>query len=73
MRIDKIIKYIAECNGVSEAEVIKEMQDALDIAYQKPSNDFVKFHQRHIPRTNKIPTPEEFIRYAVGQILDPGK
>ncbi len=73
MKIDEIIKYIAECNGASEEEVIREMQDALDMAYQKPSNDIVKFHQKHIPRAREIPTPEEFIKYAVGKILDSGK
>ncbi len=46
MRIDEIIKYIAQCDGVSEEEVIKDMQDALDIAYQNHSNDTVKFHQK---------------------------
>ncbi len=70
MKIDEIIKYIAECNGVSEEEVIKDMQDALDMAYQKPSNYIVKFNQMRIPRTKEIPTPEELIKYAVDKILD---
>ncbi len=70
MKIDDIIKYIAECDGVSEEEVIKDMQDALDIAYKNPSNDIVKFHQKRIPRTKGIPTPEEFIKYAAEKILD---
>ncbi len=70
MKIDEIIKYIAECNGVSEEEVIKEMQDALDIAYKNPSDDIVKFHQKRVPRTKETPTPEEFIKYAAEKIAD---
>ncbi len=73
MRIDEIIKFIAQCDGVSEEEVIKDMQDALDIAYQNQSNDIVKFHQKFVPRTKEIPTPEEFIKYAVEKILDSNK
>ncbi len=73
MKIDEIIKYIAQCDGVSEEEVVKDMQDALDIAYQKPSNDIVKFQQNNIPRTKEVPTPEEFIKYAIEKILDSDK
>ncbi len=70
MKINDIIKYIAECDGVSEEEVLKDMQDALDIAYKSPSDDIVKFHQKHIPRAKEVPTPEEFIKYAAEKILD---
>lgn len=58
-----VLRKIARENGVSVAEVRREIELAIDAAYIKP-NAAALF----IPRKNAVPTLEEFINYCVGEI-----
>lgn len=65
----KIYRKIARENGVTVAEVKREMQLALNEAYKNTPDDGVtKAYQNHVPRKGEIPTPDELIKYAVEEI-----
>ena len=70
MNVRKIYRQIARKNGVTVKEVRNEMQGAILAAYQNPSknNSVTDAYQRKIPCRRKIPTPEELIRFATGEI-----
>ena len=69
MSMRKIYRKIAREHGVSPKEVREEMQAAIMKAYQKPPDDNITVaYQNRVPRKGEGPTPEEFIRYAAGQI-----
>jgi len=56
-------REIAKNNGVSMREVKGEMQAAIDDVYSNPNAQALK-----IPRQDKIPTIDEFVKYAVKQL-----
>lgn len=58
MNMKKIYRKIAKDNGISVAEVKKEMQKAINTAYAKPN-----FYAGCVERQNEIPTPEELITH----------
>ncbi|WP_242996560.1 sporulation initiation factor Spo0A C-terminal domain-containing protein [Lacrimispora amygdalina] len=66
----KIYRKIAKKNGVSVAEVKRDMQEAINAAYQNPPQDggVDAAYQQRIPCKRAIPTPDEFIRYAANKI-----
>lgn len=69
MSMRKIYRKIAREHGVSPKEVREEMQAAIMQAYQNPPDDNITVaYQNCVPRKGDVPTPEEFIRYAAGQI-----
>ena len=70
MNVRKIYRQITRKNGVTVKEVRNEMQGAILAAYQNPSknNSVTDAYQRKIPCRRKIPTPEELIRFATGEI-----
>ncbi len=70
MNTKKIIKEVAKQFGVSEKEVLQEMQAAINIAYENPSDDFVAVRQKRVPCNGSVPTPVEFIKYAAEKITD---
>ena len=59
----KIYRKIAKEYGITMQEVKSEMQSAINAAYQSNPDGVDR-----IPRKEKIPTPEEVIRYAAGEI-----
>lgn len=59
----KIYKKIAKENGVSVAEVKREMQEAIRATYVQPN-----FYAKCIPCENEVPTPDEFIAYAANRV-----
>lgn len=70
MDINRILEQVAKVNGVSVEEVRKEMQEAISTAYQDPPDDGGRTAalQKEVPCRGEIPTPEEFIRYAAGEL-----
>lgn len=70
MNMKKILRKIAKENGVTVAEVREEMQKAITEAWTNPPKDggVTKAYQRRVPSKGAIPTPEEVIRYAAGEI-----
>ncbi len=70
MGMRKIFRKIARENGISVKEVKEEMQEAIAYAYKNPPDDsgVTVACQKKVPCKGEIPTPEEFIRYAVEEI-----
>lgn len=65
----QIYRKIAKEHGVSVEQVKREMQDAIDYAYQnKPNDELTAFNQNRVPRKDEIPTVEEFIKYGANRI-----
>ena len=64
----RIYRKIAKEHGISVKEVKAEMQAALNAAYQHSQDPVMAANQQHVPKKGEIPTVEEFIRYASGQI-----
>lgn len=59
----KTTREVAKNNGVSVAEVRREMQAAIAPAYVTPNAAALA-----VPRKGDIPTTREFIGYYAGQI-----
>lgn len=70
MGMRKIYRQIARKNGVTVKEVRDEIQEAVSAAYQNPPEDggVTPAFQERIPCRGEIPTPEEVIRFAAGEI-----
>ena len=64
---DITIEKVARHNGVSEDEVRREIQTAIDLAMANPDPG-VREYWAKIPRKGDKPTPEEAILYISGQI-----
>lgn len=59
MNMRKIYRKIAKKQGVSVAEVKKDMQEAIDMSFLSAN-----LYTRSIPCKGEKPTPSEFISYA---------
>lgn len=69
MSMRNIYRKIAKENGVTLAEVKRDMQAAIDAAYNNPPDDGItKAYQQRVPRKNEVPTVEEFIRHATKEL-----
>ena len=69
MSMRKVYREVARKNGVSVAEVKRDMQAAIDHAYTNTPNDGITgAWQNRVPRKGEIPTAEEFIRYAAKDV-----
>ena len=55
-----LYRRIAKKNGVSVEEVKREMQAAIDVAYESPN-----YYARRVERKNEKPTTDEFIKHVV--------
>jgi indole-3-glycerol phosphate synthase len=67
----KIYREVAKKHGVSVKEVKEEMQKALDHAYSNTADDgVIVAYQKQVPSKGDIPTPEEFIKYAVNKVKE---
>ncbi len=64
--INVIIRHIANKEGISEQEVIDEVQKAIDAGYNNP-DPAVKAYWASMPFDGK-PTPQELIVYLAGKI-----
>jgi hypothetical protein len=56
----KLYRKTAKAHGVSVKEVKREMQIAIDAAYEKTN-----FYAGQVPHEGATPTPDEFIAHAV--------
>lgn len=69
MSMRSTYRKIAKENGITVAEVKQEIQAALNVTYENPPDDGVTIaYQNRVPRKDNIPTPDEFIRYAISEI-----
>lgn len=69
MSMRNIFRKLAKENGLSVKEVKDEMQNALEYAYQSTTQDgIISARQNAVPRKNKIPTPEEFVKYTANLV-----
>jgi hypothetical protein len=59
----KVYKQIARKYGVSVAEVRRDMQAAINEAYENPNAAALA-----VPKKGAIPTPEEFISHIAGKV-----
>ena len=65
MSMRKVYRKVARKYGVTVEEVKREMQSAINETYNNSdNNDITKAYQNKVPREGKIPTVDEFIRYA---------
>ena len=62
---EKIFEEIAKQNGVSVEEVKKEMQAAIDVAYENPN-----LYAAKVPKKGDKPTPDELIAYLSNEAKD---
>lgn len=69
--VNDIIRNIAKQEGVSEQEVIDEMQIAIDAAYNS-TDPTAQAEWAAMPFVGK-PTPQEFILYMTGRISNQQK
>ena len=64
MNWKRVLKKVARENGVSVAEVRREIQAAIDAAYINPS-----FHAQCVLRKGSKPTPEELMSHITRRIV----
>ncbi|MEA4992215.1 MAG: sporulation initiation factor Spo0A C-terminal domain-containing protein [Oscillibacter sp.] len=65
----KIYRQLAKKHGVTTEEIRRDMQSALNAAYENPARtpETVRA-QSTVLRGDEVPTPEEFIRHAVREV-----
>jgi Sporulation initiation factor Spo0A C terminal. len=72
MNINKIYQKIAKENGVTAAEVEREIQAAISAVYSDPqyNNAITKANQDKVTRRGEIPTAEELIHYVAQKVKE---
>jgi hypothetical protein len=65
MKSRQIFEQVGRENGVTAAEVIKEIEAAIAAAMANPDPTVQKFW-RSVPRKGKQPTPAEVLTYLFG-------
>lgn len=69
MSMRSIYRKIAKEHGVTVAEVKRDMQAAVDHAYQKSDKTTEEtLAQSQVPSRGETPTTKEFIRYAAQKV-----
>ncbi len=58
----EILAQIALENGTTPADILQEMQTAIDTAYENPTKD-EKYVQNTMSFPGDSPTPEEFVSH----------
>ena len=61
----EIFEEIARKEQITVEEAIKEMQIAINAAFENPTPAALS-----IPRKGKIPTPQEFVEYVANIVAD---
>lgn len=64
----RIIAQIAVKNGVTEAEVRRDITELIETAMANP-DPIVRAQWEMCPRAGEIPTPEEFIFWTSGMVI----
>ena len=67
MKYGKLIKKIAEQQGVSPESVYAEILKAIQISYNDP-NPARQAYWRNIAPDGELPTPEQFIKILADEI-----
>jgi len=67
MKVNRVLAEIALKNGVSVAEVRKEIQAALDEGMKNPDPK-VQAYWNSIPRRSEKPTLEEIVAYLANDV-----
>lgn len=66
MSMRNIYRRIAKEQGVTVADVKKDMQEAIDCAYKKQNKTIDEIiNQASVPCKGEIPTTEEFMQYVI--------
>ena len=69
MNLDEIYSKIAKEHGITVAEIKKEIQVAIDCAYNDPEKTMQEqIVQARIPHSGETPTVEELIAHVIRQI-----
>ena len=69
MSMRNIYRKIAKEHGVTVEEVKRDMQEAINFAYEnKPKYYDVSVEQKSLHNSEEIPTTEEFIAYIINEI-----
>ncbi len=73
MNMDDIYSKIAKEHGITVEEVKKEMQAAVDCAYNNPEKTMQeRMIQARISHNGGTPTAEELIAYVIRQVKQNG-
>ena len=64
MNWEKVLKKVARENGISVAEVRRDIQTAINAAYIYPT-----FHAQCVYRKGDKPTPEEFLSHITRRVI----
>ncbi len=67
----RLLKRVAKHHGVSEHQVRREMEAAIQATFQNPDATPEQIQARNrLPRVGEIPTVEEFLEYMTsGKVL----
>jgi polyhydroxyalkanoate synthesis regulator phasin len=69
MSMRNIYRRIAKEQGVTVADVKKDMQEAIDCAYKKQNKTIDEIiNQASVPCKDEIPTTEEFMQYVARRL-----
>lgn len=66
-KFNRILKIIAEKEGISVEEVYREMQAAIDAGYSNP-DPAIRTAWEKVPLPYGKPRPEDMVVYCAGQI-----
>ena len=70
MKYQRIFQQIARKHGTTPEAVRREIQQAIDAAFDNPPDDLAAYRIRRIPCKGERPTPEEASAYLSGQVAD---
>ncbi|SHN57304.1 sporulation initiation factor Spo0A C-terminal domain-containing protein [Desulfitobacterium chlororespirans] len=74
MNMREIYRKVARKHGVSVKEVKRDMQAAIEFAYNRPGrSEREKMVQESVERANGVPTVKELIAFAVGELREQEK
>jgi len=68
IKMEDIFNQIAKRHGVTAAEVKRDIEAAIEAAWES-DNPKVRAFQKEIPAAGKKPTPEEMIQFLTERII----
>ncbi len=69
MDLQKVLEEVAKNHGITAEEVHKEMQIALNTAWEQPADTQTgESKRKEMSPDDTAPTPEQFIQYIANQI-----
>ena len=67
MNIKQVLEAVAKRDNVSVEDVYRNIQDAIDLAFNNPDPEIHKLWLQ-VPFAGERPTPEEFIPYVAALV-----